>query len=272
MIDDVIAADNARTLVADCWEQFQGGFEKCHELALLAGTENLDHLESHFDNLAEVETNGVDGTISYTLDSKQRGLGDFGTFVLGVQGTFINSYLIKGPRVLATYYRDNAPAVAGTGEYASPGFNDDGTRNYSNLNAEYEAAGYRNFENFAPPIPKLRFAVPVRWMYLGHTLGATVRFIDGYNDDSEYTIEKRNLQGIDRIQFAEGEAIASWMVLDAMYGFAFGSEETWKGKVTVGVINVLDTAPPAVESPLGYEVGVHDPRGRAIYARLSGDF
>ncbi len=271
-IDDVVGADNARTLVSDCWEQYQAGIEKCHELALIASSEILDHLESNFDNIAEVDTNGIDGSIGYTLDSKRRGLGDFGTFVLGVQGSFINSYLIKSPRVLASYYRDGAPVVVGTGEYASPVFNADGTRNYNGLTAEYEAAGYRNYENFAPPIPKLRFSVPVRWMYSGHTIGATVRFIDGYNDDSEYTIEKRNLPGIDQIQYAEGESIPSWMVLDAMYAFAFGDPETWQGKLSVGMINVLDTAPPAVESPLGYEVGVHDPRGRAIYARVSGDF
>jgi hypothetical protein len=139
------------------------------------------------------------------------------------------------------------------------------------VNAEYEAAGFRNYENFAPPIPKLSFSVPIRWLYEGHTLGGTVRFIDGYYDDSEYTIEKRNLPGVDRIQFADGEKIASWMVFDAMYGFAFDAEG-WKGGIQVGVLNIADTAPPAVESPLGYEVGVHDPRGRTLYARVMGDF
>ena len=43
--------------------------------------------EHSFDNMAEVDTNGVDGTLSYTFDSKRRGAGDFGTFVLAVSGT-----------------------------------------------------------------------------------------------------------------------------------------------------------------------------------------
>jgi outer membrane receptor protein involved in Fe transport len=275
-INDVIANDNPRTLVNDCRAQFDAGNPRCSELVFFFMSDSVSHIRSKYDNMAEVDTNGVDGTLSYTLDSKRRGLGDFGTFVLGVQGTFVNTYMIKGPRVLAAYYRDNAPERANPesfaeGAYASPVFNEDGTRDYGNLNAEYEAAGYRNFENFAPPIPKLRFTVPLRWIYGGHTAGATMRFIDSYFDDSEYTIEKRDLEGVDRIQYYDGEKIAASMLFDLMYGFSFGND-AWKGGVTVGVLNVADTAPPAVESPLGYEVGLHDPRGRTIYARLSGDF
>jgi outer membrane receptor protein involved in Fe transport len=271
-IDDMIAGDNSRTLVSDCEDQFASGTPKrCRELILIQGFQLLDHVESRFDNLAKVTTNGVDGTISYTLDSKRRGLGDFGTFVLAAQGSYINSYLIESARALPQYYRDNAPVVRGEGPYPAPAYHPDGTRDYSKLHAEYDAAGFRNYENFAPPIPQLRFSVPLRWMYDGHTLGATVRYVGGYNDDSEYTIEKRNLPGIDRIQFAEGEAIPAWTVLDAMYGFAFQADG-WKGGFTVGVLNLLDNAPPAVEGPLGYEVGLTDPRGRTLYVRLNGDF
>lgn len=275
-IDDVIASDNPRTLVNDCRAQFDAGNPRCSELVFFFLSDSLSHIESKYENMAKVDTNGVDGSISYTLDTKRRGMGDFGTFVLGAQGTFVNSYLIQGPRVLAAYYREGAPEVAdpesfAPGAYVAPTFNDDGTRDYSNLSAEYEAAGYRNYENFAPPIPKLRFTVPLRWMYSGHTIGATMRYIGGYFDDSEYTIEKRNLPGVDRIQFYDGEEIAASVLFDLMYGFQFGND-AWKGGVTVGVLNVADSAPPAVESPLGYEVGLHDPRGRTIYARLSGDF
>ena len=38
------------------------------------------------------------------------------------------------------------------------------------------------------------------------------------------------------------------------------------------MINILDEPPPEAESPLGYDVGVHDPRGRMIYARATGKF
>jgi outer membrane receptor protein involved in Fe transport len=288
-IDDMITSDNSRTLVSDCRAQFVSGNGNCDELVFLSLSDTISHIESRFENIAAVDTNGVDGSISYTLDTKRRGLGDFGTFMVGVQGTYINSYLIQGSRVLAPYYREHDdgraapllstpasiedlgdPTVPPEGKYLQPDFVN-GERNYDTLTAEYDAAGFRNFENFAPPIPKLRFAIPVRWTYSGHTLGATVRFIDGYNDDSEYTVERQDLPGINQLQYANGEEIPSWTVLDALYSLEFGSD-AWKGAVTIGVINLLDADPPAVESPLGYEVGLHDPRGRTLYARLSGDF
>jgi len=270
-IDDLIAADNARTLVDDCNETNQLGAPQCPELALLAGVMSLDHVRSSFDNLAKVDTNGIDGGVSYTFDSKLRGVGDFGTFMVGAQGSYLASYLIDSPRALRHFYREGEPAEAhGQGEHVSPKFDMvTGERDYSSVKAQYEAAGYRNEENFAPPLPKLRMTIPVRYTFDVHTFGVAVRYIDGYNDDSEYTIEERNLPGIDQIQFAEGEAIPSWTVFDASYGFTL-QEDDWKLRLTLGVLNIADTPPPAVQGPLGYEVGVHDPRGRTVYARITG--
>jgi hypothetical protein len=262
-IDDVIGTDNSKTLAHDCQAQYEMGHGDCHEIVLLSGLRNLDHLESAFDNIADVSTNGVDGGVSYTLDSKKRRLGEFGTFVLGVTGTFINSYLISGPRALREYYRGGSQL---------PAFNADGTRDYSNLTAEYEAAGYRNLDNFAPPMPRLRFAVPLRWFFNGHVIGATMRYVGGYNDDSETTIERYGLPNINNLAIAEGEAIPSWTAFDANYGYTFHSSESWRLRLAVGVLNLLDTPPPAVEGPLGYEVGVADPRGRMVYARVTGGF
>jgi outer membrane receptor protein involved in Fe transport len=69
----------------------------------------------------------------------------------------------------------------------------------------------------------------------------------------------------------EGERIDAWAVFDASYGFSFG-DEGWRTRLRVGVINLLDEAPPEAEGPFGYEVGVHDPRGRLIYVRANGEF
>jgi outer membrane receptor protein involved in Fe transport len=266
-INDLIGSDNTKTLAHDCQQQYSMPMTRgdCHEVVLLTGNRTLDHFESSFDNLADVSTNGIDGGASYTLDSKKRDLGDFGTFVIGVQGTFINSYLIKSPRALREYYR------TGDQDHQNPKVNADGTRDYSGLSAEYEAAGYRNLDNFAPPIPRLRFAVPLRWMYGQHLFGITMRYISGYNDDSEWTVERYGLPGINDLANAPGEAIPSWTVFDVNYGLTFG-DEVRRIRIGVGVINVLDTPPPAVESPLGYEVGIHDPRGRIVYARVTGSF
>jgi outer membrane receptor protein involved in Fe transport len=260
-IDNVIAGDNSKTLIHDCQAQYNAGHGDCGEQALLAGSRILDHIQSTFDNLASVSTNGADGGASYTLDTKKRGIGEYGTFALGVQGTFINSYLIDSARALREYYRLGQD---------TPDFNK-GKRDYSTVHAEYQAAGFRNADNFAPPMPRLRFSVPLRWLYEGHVVGFTMRYIGGYHDDSEYTIERYGLAKISDLATAQGEAIPSWVVFDANYGYTFNADGT-KVRLSVGVINLFDRAPPAVESPLGYEVGVHDPRGRLLYARVTGSF
>jgi outer membrane receptor protein involved in Fe transport len=263
MIDDVIGSDNLQTLLRDCEAQYTSMSVDCPEIILLTGQRTLNHVESEFDNLAEVDTNGIDGAVGYTLDTKRRGLGNVGTFEIAVQGTFLNQYLIKSPRALREFYRP---------EGGTPGLRADDTRDYSQLSAEYDAAGFRNLENFAPPMPKLRFAVPLSWTYEGHALGVTLRYIGEYNDDSEFTIEKYGLaENFGDLATAEGELISAWVVLDAGYGFTFG-DEAWRTKLRVGVINLLDEPPPEAEGALGYDVGVHDPRGRLLYVRLSGEF
>jgi iron complex outermembrane receptor protein len=268
-IDDAIGADNTQTLLADCEEQYRSISVDCPETVFRRLSRAIDTVETSFDNLAEVDTNGVDGALNYTLDTKRRGLGDIGVFMVGVTVRFVNSYLIKSPRALREYYR------AGN---ARPMFNLDGTRSYSALSAEYEAAGYRNVENFAGPMPKLRLAVPLGWQYEGHALRLTMRYIGSYNDDSETTIEKYGLaqrlaapRAPGTLALEEGETIADWTVFDFSYGVTFGDEKQGLG-VAVGVINILDQAPPEAEGPLGYDMLVHDPRGRMIYARLSGRF
>jgi outer membrane receptor protein involved in Fe transport len=272
-INGLIGFDNPKTLAWDCQGQYNNTtLGDCHEVSLLAGNRLLDHFETAFANIANVSTNGIDGGASYTLDTKRRGLGDFGTFVVGVEGTFINSYLIDSPRGLREFYR--------VGDQF-PKFNSDGTRDYRNVHATYEAAGFRNVDNFAPPIPQLRFAVPIRYMIGQHLFGITMRYIGGYHDDSEWTIEKYGLvsgsPGKDistwntALANSPGEAIPSMTVFDLNYGYTFGEDQR-KLRIQLGVYNVFDTPPPAVESPLGYEVGIHDPRGRLVYGRITGSF
>jgi outer membrane receptor protein involved in Fe transport len=130
-------------------------------------------------------------------------------------------------------------------------------------------------------LPKLRFSVPLRWTYEGHTLGVTMRYIGSYNDDSETTIEKYGLaqtlsapRAPGTLAVEEGETIAAWTVFDFSYAILFGdfAGEGWELGLNLGVINILDEPPPEAESPLAYDMLVHDPRGRMIYARLSGKF
>jgi len=252
MRDDVIATDNAMRLVNDCEARFQlaPDFEPCDQVKLSA-TDRILYIDVEYDNMASVDSNGVDGELSYTLDGKHRGMGEIGTFYFGLRGSLLNSYEISGTRVLREFYR-SGPAPADSDDVGDAG-------EPLVQTATFEAAGERNFENFAPPLPKLRANLPLRWSYDGHMVGATANFISGYHDQSENTIEELEAE----------EDIAAMLTVDLMYGFSFG-DNNWESKISVGVINIADQDPPAVQGPLGYEVGIHDPRGRVVYARISG--
>jgi outer membrane receptor protein involved in Fe transport len=69
------------------------------------------------------------------------------------------------------------------------------------------------------------------------------------------------------------DSIAAWFSLDLQYGYAFKNIVGKEAILRVGVYNVFDAAPPHVNgSSIAYVDGVHDPRGRMIYAKLSGEF
>jgi outer membrane receptor protein involved in Fe transport len=113
------------------------------------------------------------------------------------------------------------------------------------------------------------------WAFSGHSVGVTMRYIGEYNDDSELTIEKYGLapvgSSLGDLSSLSGELIQAWVVFDIGYSVRFGGEAL-RTTVRAGVINVLDQAPPEAEGPLGYDVGVHDPRGRVVYLRATGEF
>ncbi len=270
-IHNIVATDNPRRLIYDCTAatsdrvdisyRAYAPFGDCPALSI-SPNQNLVEMNVQFDNMADVTTNGLDGILSYTLDTKRRGMGDAGTFFLGVLGTYLNSYKIEGARVLREQFRTLAevPDPANTTQKVAygPGAVPRGAT------ASFQAAGERNLDNFAPPLPKLRLTIPLRWSYGDHTVGITARYISGYRDGSEHTV----------FELGQPMDIASMTVFDVMYGFAFG-EPSWHTRLQVGVINVFGTDPPVVDGSLtgiAYEVGVHDPRGRIVYARATATF
>ena len=117
----------------------------------------------------------------------------------------------------------------------------------------YEAAGSRNYNNFARSLPKWRGQVGATWEHGPSTLGATVRMIGTYRDDQN------------------GNArIPPQATLDAQYTFRFAPR--WGLKegpaLSIGAINLTDRDPPSINTNAGYDSKVFDPRGRVIYLRV----
>jgi hypothetical protein len=122
-------------------------------------------------------------------------------------------------------------------------------------------AGKRNETNFAPAIPRWRVNFPVTFALAGHSLSAIPRFISGLDDDVQPNVD------------GSFDRISAWFSLDLQYGYTFKNVIGKEMALRVGLYNVFDEDPPHVNgSALAYVNGIHDPRGRMIYAKLSGEF
>jgi iron complex outermembrane receptor protein len=121
-----------------------------------------------------------------------------------------------------------------------------------------EAAGNRNFANPARPIPRLRMNFPLGWHDDAHSAGVVVHFIGGYDNDDP---TRENDASVD-----------PWVTIDLQYGFRLDEGDGMATTFKVGLVNALDSDPPALDAAYGFDVFVHDPRGRLIYGRLTQEF
>jgi outer membrane receptor protein involved in Fe transport len=129
-----------------------------------------------------------------------------------------------------------------------------------------EGAGNRNIDTpIARSIPQWRSNTYIGWALGRHEANVIVRYIDSYNDGrTTGTIEK----------------IDSWTTFDVQYSYDLTDHLNFHGdtRMTLGLNNVTDEDPPFVSSNVsggndfGYDVKVHDPRGRMLYFRIVQGF
>ena len=115
------------------------------------------------------------------------------------------------------------------------------------LGATIEAAGQRNFTNFARSLPQWRATAYADWTLGPWSARANLRHISAYDDDEN-----------------GGAEIDAWTALDL--------QARWERDalaLTLGALNATDQAAPFVNTPLGYDTKVHDARGRVLYARVA---
>ncbi len=120
---------------------------------------------------------------------------------------------------------------------------------------EIAAEGQRNFANFARSLPQWRGLVQTNWTRGGHSLTGVINAISSYDDDEN-----------------PGAQVGSQITLDAQYAFSVNTGFGEAFTATLGVINAFDEEPPFVDTALGYDTKVHDPRGRVVYLRLAQRF
>lgn len=118
-------------------------------------------------------------------------------------------------------------------------------------------AGFRNFENFAPPLPKLRTNASLDWSLGAHNVVANVRRVSAYRENLANPASPIN-----------GFRLGPVTTLDLQYGLNIARTGT---RLEIGALNILNKLPPVVGIPgdlTGFDSETHDPRGAMLYGRI----
>jgi iron complex outermembrane recepter protein len=195
-----------------------------------------------------VTTNGIDMGALINLSGESFGGSreDWGTVGFGVQGTLTLSYTY--PRELAA--RRVIPNAVPPVTLDPLGCDEESC----------EAVGKRNYQTFAPPLPRWRLNFPLQWGLKGHSANVTAHYLSAIEDDNAIAPDG-----------SLGE-LASIVTFDAQYGYTvrdwFGQEFAFR----VGVYNLFDAMPTPTRDINGFETMLYDPRGRMVYAKMSATF
>src|SRR5262249_50152747 len=121
-------------------------------------TKSPTRINAKFVNASSAVTDGIDVGLAYASDFG----GTAGTFGVAADGTYVLSYVI--PQTSVTSAMINSPDGKCSG-------------------GKCDVAGFRNYTNFARPIPQLRASFPITWFMDAHSASVVVRVIGGYKDD-----------------------------------------------------------------------------------------
>ena len=229
-----------------------------------------------FINAESVMTHGIDGGIMFKTDFEA----EAGTWSFGANGSYVLAYEIPQRSVAPTIWDEEiasctSPNAPTTGPAPS--------------SATCDVAGLLNTSNFARAMPRLRATIPLGWNMDGHTVTVIGNFIGGYDDDFDSDAAAPTRRNPDppgtpmamatpMAQWPidqwneEYRPIESWITFDLQYALKIEETEHLATTIKVGVINLLDSDPPAVNIGYGYDFTTHDPRGRLLYARLTQEF
>jgi iron complex outermembrane recepter protein len=190
-----------------------------------------------------VITSGIDfGVTANLLDG---GADQGAALSIGVQGTWTINYEVP-------------PAEAQ--ERTAP----DGTKykDCTGLTTEdhCDVAGNRNSATAAPALPRLKLNIPLFAGFGGHSLTATGHYISGYEDDIANPDMTYRM-------------VDAWVTIDLQYAYSLRDIIGKELILRIGCANLLDRQPSYVNGvAAAYDVEVHEPRGRMLYADMSAEF
>jgi outer membrane receptor protein involved in Fe transport len=201
-----------------------------------------------FVNAQEVLTHGIDLGATFRSDFGAQA----GTFSAGANASYVLAYEIPQSSVPSPLWNESFASCDQPS--ALPGA--------ARAGSSCDAAGLRNISTFARSLPRLRASMPLGWNLDGHNAAIIANLIGSYRDDGDS----------DPTAGEDYRAIDAQVTFDLQYAYRWQADEHLATTFKLGVVNALDTDPPAVNAGYGYDVSTHDPRGRLIYGRLIQEF
>lgn len=198
----------------------------------IGATLPIQYIVAQYINSGEVVTDGIDIGVEYRFSVD--GMGEFSA---GLQATNVFKYDLTDKSV--------SPAI------------------------ELDAAGNRNFNNFARSIPEWQANAPFTWRMGSHSAAIVLNYTSAYENDQRVM---DSLSFTPVVVSEPGARIDSHTTADIQYGYLWDHGEDSATQFTLGIINVTDEDPPYVQTNLGYDTKVHDPRGRLFYGRFTHRF
>lgn len=117
---------------------------------------------------------------------------------------------------------------------------------------EIDAVGSRNGLNIARSLPEWRSNFSLNFSRNHHSATWFTHYISHYDDDAN-----------------NDKTIEGYFTHDLTYSYRYNGFSALETEFGVGIFNMFDREPPAVETTMGYDTKVHDPRGRMISAGIT---
>ncbi|NIP19023.1 MAG: TonB-dependent receptor [Xanthomonadales bacterium] len=118
--------------------------------------------------------------------------------------------------------------------------------------------------------PKTRYSVSFNWKFREFNASLSMRYIDDFYLTSLWQPGEVSPGTYDPDRDRTYWDVGSWKVYNLALGYNFSSPGDSKARIrlTAGVRNLADEAPPFADQPFGYYRWVHNPYGRVVWLKL----
>lgn len=190
----------------------------------------IDRIITSDTNASKMSVKAFDLKVSYMFGTR-----NFGTFNLGLDGTYVDSYSYQ--------LSADRPVVEAVG-------------NQNNLTGA------------VPPMPEFKANASLGWSMDNHSANLIVRYIDEITfDASKFSFQRL----LPFSNYRDVDVLRASTIADASYTYSGLEGLGGEFAFTVGARNLFDRLPQKVPMLGGMESILYDPTGRMVYGRITFD-